>query len=407
VARELIGIEEARRRVLAHVVELPEQAVPLGEALDRVLASDAIAPHDVPGFDNSSMDGFALRARDTSAAPVVLTVLGESSAGHPASVEVGPGQAVRISTGAMLPAGADAIVRFEDTREQRGHQVEVEVAVPPGTDIRRSGEDVRAGAVIIGRGTRLGPAELGVLASLGVDPVPCVTRPRVAVLTSGDELVSPGQPLPPGTIYDTSRFAVAGQAHRAGAPVIATSTLPDDRGATVRMLREVLDADVVVICGGVSVGAHDHVKSALTEIGVHEVFWGVAMRPGKPTWFGVLERSGSRTLVFGLPGNPVSAMVTFHLFAQIALGALQGLAPAEVRTVAVIDENYAKAPGRAHVVRCRAEAREDGWHVKPTGPQGSHVLTSMLGADALAFLPAAQGPVSAGERVVIELIDRG
>jgi molybdopterin molybdotransferase len=407
VASELIGIEEARRRVLAQVVALPGQAVPLDEALDRVLASDAAAPHDVPGFDNSAMDGFALRAQDTSAAPVVLTVVGESRAGHPAGVEVGAGEAVRISTGAMLPAGADAVVRVEDTRRERDHEVEIEAAVSAGTDVRRSGEDVRAGAVVITRGTRLGPAELGVLASLGVEPVPCAARPRVAVLTSGDELVSPGKPLPAGAIYDTSRFAIAAQARRAGASVISAGTLPDDRQATVRMLRGVLESDAVVICGGVSVGAHDHVRGALGELGVQEVFWGVAMRPGKPTWFGVFERSRRRTLVFGLPGNPVSAVVTFHLFARAALERLQGLAPEDRRTVAIMDNDYPKPPGRAHVVRCRAEAREDGWHVRPTGPQGSHVLTSMLGADALAFLPAEQGPVSAGDRVVIELIDRG
>jgi molybdopterin molybdotransferase len=226
------------------------------------------------------------------------------------------------------------------------------------------------------------------------------------VITTGDELVAPGEPLGPGGIYDSNRFSVPAQVRVAGAEVASAGTLPDDRQATIDGLRRALDADVVVVCGGVSVGPHDHVKSALEELGVHEVFWGVALRPGKPTWFGVHGRDAPRTLVFGLPGNPVSALVTFHLFVRPAMARLVGAAPDERRTVAIMDTEYRKAPGRAHVVRCRAEALDDGWHVRPTGPQGSHVLTSMLGADALALLPAERGDVGVGERVTIELIDR-
>ena len=435
MAQQLIGIEEARRRVLECVRPLPAEPVALPGALDRVLAADVAAPADVPGFDNSAMDGFAVRAGDTAGAPVVLEVVDESRAGHPASAAVEAGQAIGISTGAPLPGGADAVVRVEDTHPSSregvevgapvevgarvedgapvevGALVEVGAAVEVGANVRRAGDDVRAGQLVLGRGIRLGPAELGVLASVGVGEAACAARPRLAVLTSGDELVQAGQPLRPGAIYDTNRLAVAAQAMRAGASVVKAATLPDDRQATIDVLGDALGkgvgADVTVVCGGVSVGPHDHVKDALRTLGVGEVFWGVALRPGKPTWFGVHERGSERALVFGLPGNPVSAMITFHLFVRPALDALQGTEASERRVVAIMDEAYEKAPGRAHVVRCHAQARGDGWHVRPTGPQGSHVLTSMLGADALALLPAERGPVAAGERVTVELVGPG
>ncbi|MDQ6750597.1 MAG: molybdopterin molybdotransferase MoeA, partial [Actinomycetota bacterium] len=227
-------------------------------------------------------------------------------------------------------------------------------------------------------------------------------RPRVNLLTTGDELLAPGETLRPGTIHDSNRYAVAAQAERAGAEVMAVDSLADEPEATVAGLREALRADVVVVCGGVSVGEHDHVKPALAALGVEEEFWGVALRPGHPTWFGVEARGGA--LVFGLPGNPVSAMVTFHLFVRPALLALAGAPDPRPTRTATFDADYAKAPGRTHALRCRLEAGADGWRVRPTGPQGSHVLTSMLGADALAILEAGRGDVRAGEPVTIELL---
>jgi molybdopterin molybdotransferase len=219
-------------------------------------------------------------------------------------------------------------------------------------------------------------------------------------LTTGDELVEPGDELEPGQIRNTNAHTVPAQAILSGAVVSAVEFVRDDYGRTVEAIARALRADVVVVCGGVSVGRHDHVKPALAELGVEEVFWGVALRPGHPTWFGVR----GDTLVFGLPGNPVSAMVTFHLFVRPALAALVGRDMRDRRTTAVMDADYSKKPGRAHVVRCSAQAREDGWHVRPTREQGSHVLTSMLGADAFALLEAERGDVRAGERVEIELL---
>jgi molybdopterin molybdotransferase len=364
-----------------------------------VLAADVVAADDVPGFDNSAMDGYAVRAADTAGAPAALPVAGESRAGHPAPGPLSAGEAMAISTGAMVPDGADAVVRVEDTAPNGG-VVEVRVAVEAGRNIRRAGEDVRAGSTVLRAGARLGPAELGVLASVGVAEASCTRRPRLAVLTTGDELIGPGEPLGPGDVRDTNGVGLAGLAIEAGADVAFAARVADEPEATVAALRTALQADVVVACGGVSVGTHDHVKPALAELGVEPAFWGVALRPGKPTWFG----TRGDALVFGLPGNPVSAMVTFHLFVRPALLALAGAARPRTPVQATMDEPYAKAPGRAHAVRCAVEARENGWHVRPTGPQGSHVLTSMLGAGALAVLPADRGDVAAGERVEIEFL---
>jgi len=397
---ELIDLEAARARVLAAVPErLAAEPVALPRALGRVLADDVVAADDVPGFDNSAMDGFAVRAADTAGAPVDLPLAGESRAGHPAATPLPPGAAMAISTGAMLPEGADAVVRVEDTAPRDG-AVEVRVAVETGRDVRRAGDDVQTGSTVLGAGARLGAAELGVLASVGVAEASCTRRPRVAVLTTGDELVGPGEPRGPGGVRDTNGVSIAALALEAGAELASAARVADEPEATTTALREGLRADVVVACGGVSVGTHDHVKPALEELGVEPAFWGVALRPGKPTWFG----TRGDTLVFGLPGNPVSAMVTFHLFVRPALLALAGAVEPRPTVAAVMDEPYAKAPGRAHAVRCVLEARDDGWHVRPTGPQGSHVLTSMLGADALALLPADRGDVAAGERVDIELL---
>jgi molybdopterin molybdotransferase len=390
--------------VLARVTPLDIESVPLGEALGRTLSERLASVDDVPPFDGSAMDGFAVRAEDTRDAseerPVELTVAGESRAGVPAERGPGPGEAIRISTGAMMPPGADSVVRVEDTAARNG-SVEVRVEVPPGKEVRRAGEDIRAGEQVLAPGQVLGAAELAVAASVGVAEVPCRRRPTVAVLVTGDELVEPGRDLAPGQIRNSNGIAIEAQARGAGAEVVGRATVGDDYGQTVEALSTALRADVAVTTGGVSVGPHDHVKPALAELGVEEVFWGVALRPGKPTWFGIRDR----TLVFGLPGNPVSAMVTFHMFVRPALLALTGAKPRPHRTTAAMDESYAKRPGREHVVRCRLEARADGWHVRPTkSTQASHVLTSMLDTEALAYIEAERGDVAAGERVEIEIL---
>jgi molybdopterin molybdotransferase len=404
VSNAPLELDDARRAVLATVEPLGAEDVPLAAALGRRLAEDVVASAPVQAFDNSAMDGYALRAADTSGAasgsPARLRLVGESRAGHPAQTEVGAGEAVAISTGAMLPAGADAVARVEDTRRD-GEEVLVEAEAAPDLNVRRAGEDFAAGATVLGAATAIGPAELGVLASLDLDPARCFRRPRVAVVTSGDELTPLGEPLAPGAIRDSNRYSVPALARLAGAEVVSVGWTPDEPEATEEALATALEADVAIVCGGVSVGEHDHVKAALERLGAEQVFWRVALRPGGPTWFG---RRGS-TLVFGLPGNPVSVMVTFLLLARPALLALGGGDPAARRLRATIAEDYEKPAGRAHAARCRLELGEDGWRVHPFPRQGSHVLTSMVGADCLALIPAAGTGVAAGEAVEVELLD--
>jgi molybdopterin molybdotransferase len=394
---ELISIEEARSRVLAEVRPLPSEGVSLERALGRVLAEDVTSRVDVPPFDSSAMDGFAVAEIDGDD----LEVIGEARAGHPSSVAVRPGTAIAISTGAAIPPGTTAVVPVERTESSNG-SVRVE-PVRPDANIRRAGEDVRKGTTVMRCGRELDPAAVGVLAGIGVAVPLCARRPRVAVTATGDELVHPGAELGPGNIWSSNPLALAGQARRAGADLVASQSVADEPAATRDALGSALSAaDVVCISGGVSVGAHDHVKGALHELGVDQRFWGVALQPGKPTWFGVAERPSGRVLVFGLPGNPVSAMVTFQLFARPALRALQGAEALPPPLTAVLDEPLRRNPGRDQMVRCALSAQDDGWHAVSTGPQGSHVLTSMLGADALALVPRGEGEISEGERIRIE-----
>jgi molybdopterin molybdotransferase len=410
MAQELIELEEARRIVVRSCAPLDAEPVPLEEALGRALAEQVRSEVAIPPFDNSAMDGFAIRAADTASAAegneVTLRVGGESRAGSPAERPVESGEAFRISTGAVVPEGADAILRQEDATGGID-SIETERRLEPGADIRRAGEDVQPGDIVLEPGTALGAAELGVLASVGRDPVPCRRRPRLTLIGTGDELVDPGDEIRPGQIRDTNGVALAALAERAGAALIARRRVGDDPDATSAVLAEAIRGDVTVICGGVSVGPHDHVRPALEDLGTEQLFWGVALRPGRPTWFG-LSGGGPGSgggLVFGLPGNPVSALVTFLLFVRPALRALTGLDPAQPRTTAILDEVYEKRPGRAHAVRVSLQLADDGWHATPTRPeQASHILTSMLGADALAMVPSGSEGVAAGETVDLELI---
>jgi molybdopterin molybdotransferase len=401
----LTELDEARELVLERAQRLPPEEVELADALGRVLAASVSAPHPVPPFDNSAMDGFAVRATDTTGAsaerPVELKLAGESRAGRPAEAGLGAGEAIAISTGALIPGGADAVVPLEDANRRDG-LVEVAVETSGGRFVRRRGDDLPADREVLIEGTAIGPAELGVLGSLGLQAVPCSRRPRVSLVISGDELAEPGSALGPGQIHDSNALSLGALTRIAGGGLVSVDHVGDELDAIRAVLRGALEADITVISGGVSVGEHDHVRTVLGDLGAGQVFWGLALKPGRPTWFGVGPSGG---LVFGLPGNPVSAMVCFALLLRPAILAMQGADPNPRRTTAVLDREYPKEPGRAHAVRCALELREDGWHARPTRPeQASHVLTSMLGADALAMIPTASGAVPAGERVEIELL---
>lgn len=396
----LISIDEARERVLAAARPLPSEAVPLAAALGRVLAEDVASAEDLPPFDSSAMDGFAV----ASAEGGELEVVGESRAGAPALRGLAAGQAIAISTGAMVPEGTAAVVPVERTRPGAAGRVVAE-EVRHAANVRRAGEDVRSGQVVLRAGTAVGPAEIAMLASLGRAEVRCGGVPRVAVVVTGDELVDPGRPLGPGQIRDSNAPALAALATAAGARVTGARRVGDDFARTVEALRAAIaEADVVCVSGGVSVGEHDHVKPALAELGVEERFWGVALKPGKPTWFGAA--GAGPTLVFGLPGNPVSAMVTFELFAHPALRALRGAEPSRTRVRARLEAPIRLNPRREQAVRCRLTAAEDGWRATPAAAQGSHQISSMLGADALALVPRGEGELAAGALVDAEPLAR-
>jgi molybdenum cofactor synthesis domain-containing protein len=420
-----IEVEAARREILARVRATASQNVRLGEALGRRLAVDAVADGQFQPFDNSAMDGFAVRAAEVAGAapgsPVSLMIVDESRAGHPATHAVKPGEAIAISTGAVLPAGADAAVRVEDTEVEEapdaqlaaagapagsGHAgsgtVLIKAAVASGENVRRAGEDIAAGETVLPAGTELGPAELGALATIGLDPVPVHRRPRVAVVTSGDELIPAGMPLRPGQIHDSNSQTVPALVRLAGGEVVTTRHAPDNPQGTRAALLRALESDVTIICGGVSVGEHDHVKAALADLDAEQVFWRVALKPGGPTWFG----TRNETLVFGLPGNPVSVMATFLLFVRPALLAMSGGEPTARRVTARLGTNYEKPTDRAHAARCRLDLDERGWIATPLPRQGSHILTSMVAADCLALIPTETASLKAGDPVEVELLDR-
>ena len=396
---DLITIDEGRRRVLESVTPLGDEAVPLGHALGRLLAEDVASEIAVPPFDSSAMNGFAVVAGPGGEREVI----GEARAGHPwDGPPLAPGSAVRISTGAVVPESADAVVPVERTTAVKRAG---SVGVPdtePGDNVRRPGEDIPRGAVVLRAGTPLGPAELGVAASVGRAELRCAQRPTVAILVTGDELTEPGAALAPGAIYSSNAFTLAALVESAGGLVVLSTAVRDDPEATRAELAKGLDdADVLIVSGGVSVGPHDHVKTALAELGVEERFWGVRLRPGKPIWFG----TRGTTLAFGLPGNPVSAMVTFQLFVRPALAALQSGVSEPRRTVAELTAPVPRSPQREQAIRVRLHQSENGLTAEPTkGAQGSHVLTSMIGADALALIAPGEGEAAAGERVEVELL---
>jgi molybdopterin molybdotransferase len=397
MAERLLSIDQARTVVLDATGSLPAETVRVDDALGRVLAEDVLAQNDVQPFDNSAMDGFVVVP---GGAGRRLAVVGESRAGAPADRSPGEGEALRVSTGAVVPDAELGVLPVENA-DVDGDVLVTRAATTPGQHIRRAGEDMRKGAIVLTAGTTLGPAELGVAVTAGRAEVRVARRPRVAIVVTGDELVPPGAPLAPGQIHESNSVTLAALAKRAGAKVAVHPSVADTGEATRKAFEGALAAaDVVIASGGVSVGPHDEVKGALAALGVEQRFWRVALRPGKPTWFGTREDQ----LVFGLPGNPVSAMVTFLLFARPALLELQGADPDATRVTARLTEDVERLPNRDEAVRVRLREGASGREATPTGPQGSHQLTSMVGAGGLAIVTAGDGAVTAGDAVTVELI---
>jgi molybdopterin molybdotransferase len=399
----MITVQEARKRVLEAVAPVEPEDVLVADALGLVLAEDLSALHPLPRFTNSAMDGYALVGADGAGAsslhPVELELVGEVRAGAPGDLQVRPGTAARIMTGAPLPTGADAVVPVEETEERAGRVV-VRASTPAGQHVRYAGEDVLEGETLVRAGTELGPGELALASSMGFSPLRARRGPKVAVIVTGDELVPPEATPAPGQIRDSNSIALRTLVRRAGGEVVPFPPIPDVREEVVEALRRAGElADLVVSSGGVAVGRYDFVKEVVEELGYIDL-WRVAMQPGKPLVLGAV----GDTPFLGLPGNPVSAHVCFEQFVRPAIRKMRGcryLLRPEV--TATLTETITKRPGRLHFVRVRLEARPEGWLATPTGPQGSHIQTSLVDCHGVARFGRDEAELAAGSRVVVEV----
>jgi molybdopterin molybdotransferase len=389
---DLLTIDEARSRVLERAQPLATERVPLAEGAGRVLALDARALVDLPPFASSAMDGYAVRAADL---PGTLPIVDRVAAGRPASRALAAGEAMEISTGGVVPEGADAVVPVEVV-VVHDNSMETSSDVAFGDNVRPRAGDVRTGDVVVPAGTRLGPAQLGALAAAGVAELEVGRRPRVAVLTTGTELKAPGEPLAAGEIYESNGTTLQAQLESAGAIVERLGPVVDTEDAHREAIARGLEADLFITTGGVSVGPHDLVRKIEGELGVEEVFWRIALRPGKPVAFGVR----ASTLVFGLPGNPVSSLVGFELFVRPVVLALQGLAQPGPRWLpGRLAAGVRMNDRRAQLARARIQADGDDLLLEPLSGQDSHMIVRSAAADALVLVPIGEGALPAGTPV--------
>ena len=396
----MLTYEDALAQILGQTTILAPVQTPLTNALGLILAEDLVTPHDLPPFDNSSMDGFAVRAADIAHIPAVLPVQGDIAAGALSIPALLPNRALRIMTGAPLPDGADTVVPIEDTEARAGGIAFLEAA-EIGQNIRRAGEEVKAGTVVAAQGSRLRPAEIGMAATVGRAAIFAYPKPRVAIVSTGDELVEPPDALKRGQIYNSNAYALAAQVEEAGGIVTHRLHARDTPGA----LREAFDAcagaDVLLTSGGVSVGDFDYVKAVFAERGTVD-FWRVAIRPGKPLAFGQWDK----TIFFGLPGNPVSSMVTFELFVRPALQKLAGHTDLmRPLVMARLTEEASHTPGRRSYQRAIVMSENGDYTVRTTGAQGSGMLGSMVLANALLALPSETGIFPSGTLLPVLLLD--
>jgi len=399
----MLAVEEARRRILGAVQPLEPRDALVGDALGGVLAVDLFAPHPLPRFDNSAMDGYAVRAGDvdaaTEGAPIELEVVGEIRAGDPGELEVVAGTAVRIMTGAPVPAGADGIVPVEDTSEQAG-RVLIMSPTAAGRHVRPAGDDLAEGDALVRAGSELGPGELALLASMGYSPLPMRPGPKVAVLVTGDELIAPEATAGPGQIRDSNSVAIRALVSESGGEVVPFGGVADTPEAVTEALgRAAAMSDLVVSSGGVSVGRYDFVKDAVEKLG-HIDLWRVAMQPGKPVVLGAI----GNTPFLGLPGNPVSIHIGFEQFVRPAIRKMRGCHDLLRPTMnATLTETMEKGPGRLHFVRVRLSPDTDGWRATPTGAQGSHVQSSLVDCHGVARFERDATALQAGSKVVVEV----
>jgi len=416
----MISVEEALEKVLSCIEVLEPERKPILDCLGQVLAEDIYATIDIPPLDNAAMDGYAVRAQDTGGAsqssPRYLAVIGEVAAGSVPTNEVQPGTAMRIMTGAPIPRGADAVVQFEDTDEvsrksSKGDLSQIGILCPAekGLNVRPKGEDIARGDLILEKGTVLRPQEIGVLASLGHSTALVIRRPIVAILATGDELVAVDEPLAPGKIHDSNTYTIAAEVSRYGGIPRILGIGRDSVQSLTRKINEGLDADMLITSGGVSRGDYDIVKDVLAQHG--EIgFWTVCMKPGKPLAFGVIKKTAGererKVPHLGLPGNPVSSMITFEQFARPAILKMMGKKTFPKPTIhAVIEDDITNTDERRLFVRVSVTRRGGRYHASVTGPQGSGILTSMTRADGLAIIPEGSKGVKAGDMVEVQMLD--
>jgi len=420
----MISVEEALEKILAHADILEEEESPILDCLGQVLAEDIYSSIDIPPLDNTAMDGYAVRYKDTLGAsqnsPRLLSVIDTVAAGYISKYEVKPGTAIRIMTGAPVPKGADSVVQFENTDELLRRESATDQSLPTeigvlceaeeGLNIRRAGEDITKGSLVLSKGVVIRPSEVGVLASLGHSKVKVIRRPVVAILATGDELVEINRPLPQGKIYNSNTYSVAALVlHYSGIPKILGIAL-DNEDSVVASLRQGLDADMLITTGGVSAGDYDVVKDILAQEG-EIAFWTVRMKPGKPLAFGTIKGRSKTGIVrniphLGLPGNPVSSMVTFELYARPAMLKMMGKKNLTKPTIeAVLEDSVVNSDGRRVFARAVVTERNDKYFAKLTGPQGSGILTSMSLANGLAIIPEDTARMEAGEVVQVMMLD--
>lgn len=395
----MLSFAEARQRILNNVTPLGVEQVSLLESLGRVTGSGICAPRNLPSFDNSSMDGYAVRMADRDYFASLL-VSGYIPAGEAATAAIAPGTAVRIMTGAPIPQDCDAIVPFEDTEEFED-TISVRVDVVAGQYIRRAGEDIRMGDIALAAGTPIRIPEISLLASLGRTSVGVYRKPRVAILATGDELVEPGQPLSTGKLFNSNSVALAAAVQEAGGSPLILGIATDTRESLREKLCEGLRADVLITAAGVSVGDRDMVREILRELGVRQVFWKIDMKPGKSTAFGMKDA----TPVFSLPGNPVSAMVTFEELVRPALLRMMGYQRViKPGLKATLQHSHRKPAGKTQLLRVRLESRDGALLAWSAGNQDTRFLKTLLQADALAILPAERVSFTEGEEIAVHLL---
>jgi len=414
----MISVEQALDKILNYVHVLEAEERPILECLGQVLAEDVYSSLNVPPLDNSAMDGYAVQSGDTRGAsqqsPRFLRVIDTVAAGSMAGCEVEPGTAVRIMTGAPIPEGADSVVIFEDTDETQRQGVSTEIGIlreaEAGLNIRRAGEDIARGSIVLSQGAVLRPSEIGVLASLGRTTVRVIRRPIVAILATGDELVDISQPLPAGKIYNSNTYSLAALVRRYGGIPKILGIARDSEHSVVTRLRQGLDADMLITTGGVSAGDYDVVKDVLAKQGEIS-FWTVRMKPGKPLAFGIIKGVGKAGIArniphLGLPGNPVSSMVTFELFVRPAMLKMMGKKNLTKPTIeAVVQDSVVNRDRRRLLARVVVEKRDNQYLARLTGPQGSGILTSMTSANGLMIIPEDKAEVVAGDIVQVMMLD--